>query len=147
MSITLKAGEAYLAEAASGYPNFETTLRLPNGSLETVKFVGSQFVTRDSDIATALQKEVEASGCPWLVKGAVVTEKELDPLNALREKIIKEESDRIRAAAAEGSTYDNTNTGAGMVTSAVIAKSGNMDTSATAGAAEAAIKAAAAKSK
>lgn len=119
-AVTLKAGEAFVATATSGYPNFNVTLALPDGGVEIIQFKGHTFDTQDSNIANLLLAQAKARGCEWLTEEGckVVKVEELDPLYALREQIRKEELAKIAGAAATPSTSDTIATGKGMATTA-----------------------------
>lgn len=115
-TIELKTGESYVATSASPYPNFDYTCKLPGGGMQVLEFRGNLFTTEDSNIATALQEEVDAPGCVWLTKGEVLKTAELDPLFKLREQIRKEELEKIAKAAVTETSSENS--GKGLVTAA-----------------------------
>ena len=144
MSVTLKTGEVFVARSSSPYPNFDFSVHLPGGAIEVIQFRGHMYSTDDEQIATALEVEAKASGCPWLNDVSVMKKEELDPLFALREKIRAEELEKIRSAAATPTASGEGLPGAGMTTSATVASSGNVNPAA---AVEAAVKASAAGKK
>ena len=74
------------------YQTYRSTLTshkmvTPGGKV--LQVIGNQFVTNNEDDIAFLDAEIKA-GFPYLTKGDVVTSEELDPMVALRKKIIAE---------------------------------------------------------
>lgn len=69
----------------SSLPN--QRIAMPGGKL--ISIVSGTYITDNEEEIAFLDKEVKA-GFPYLQKGAAVTSSELDPMSALRAKIIAE---------------------------------------------------------
>lgn len=85
---------------------------MPNG--KRIAFVAGYYVTSDEEEIKFLDGEVKLKHPMIYVKAGqeVVTKEQLDPLNAIKEKIIKEHE---AAKAAGGSTGTVTSTSVGAV--------------------------------
>ncbi|PHQ81732.1 MAG: hypothetical protein COB66_01285 [Coxiella sp. (in: Bacteria)] len=100
-----------------------------------IVFVAHKFITENEEIIAYLNSEI-AAGCDVVTKGELLTELEADPMASLRERIIKEEAERIAAAAQklQEDTAQAAMKGTGIVSSDSLVTAGASNSSASASA-------------
>jgi hypothetical protein len=80
------------------YKSARTAVNLITSTGGKVKFTGYEFITRDEAIIEYLDNEI-AKGLPGIVKGALLTSSEANPMEALKRKHFAEfQAQQVEAA-------------------------------------------------
>jgi len=82
------------------YRSSRISTRLVATKGKKIVFTGFQYITKDPDIIEYLNFEI-SQGLPGITKGELLTEKEADPMEALKKRIIQEHEDEKAQEAAD----------------------------------------------